>query len=259
MKRAKTVTTADGKAGRTAASGSKGTAAPRSKQRPQQQQQSDDLEMLSDEEVPADDVKALQEQLRAMREANEALAKQFDELRSLRNTRAEADLAAYKEASESSQRHSKELVASLKTRLEQAEKRANSKAAAEDASEDGGGSSAQNVKLKAEVDRLRKERNAAQDSADRLGQELKSARRQQQSKSSTSERLLDVEREAIRKLYEDLTGITIQRVEECEPHDDEPQSSDGVVQRRFRAFFAAFSHYGESSGMNLLANHLYVC
>lgn len=102
-----------------------------------------------------------------MQDTNEALVKQFDDLKNLRETSAEADFAAYKEASESSQRHSKDLISSLKSKLEQAEKKSqsNSKGSALVA-QDGANESVSklthaNATLKAEVDRLRKERDTA--------------------------------------------------------------------------------------------------
>lgn len=130
----------------------------------------DDWELLSDEEEDSHDAKALRDQLKAMKQVNEALIKQFDDLKDLRNTAAEADFAAYKEVCESSQRHSKDLISSLKTKLEQAEKKlqTNSRGATSK-TQDGTSETAstltlENAALKAEVDRLRKERNTAKES-----------------------------------------------------------------------------------------------
>lgn len=139
-------------------------------QPPQSASNLDDWELLSDEEEDSHDAKALRDQLKAMKQVNEALIKQFDDLKDLRNTAAEADFAAYKEVCESSQRHSKDLISSLKTKLEQAEKKlqTNSRGATSK-TQDGTSETAstltlENAALKAEVDRLRKERNTAKES-----------------------------------------------------------------------------------------------
>lgn len=71
---------------------------------------------------------------------------------------------------------------------------------------------------------------------------MKTARKQQQSNPAL-DRLLDVEKEAIRELYEDLTGITIQKVEEL-PVESDAGDDDEKIRRRFKAFFNAVGHYG---------------
>lgn len=77
--------------------------------------------------------------------------------------------------------------------------------------------------------------------AGKLALELESARK---SKASGSERLMDVQKEAIRELYEDLTGITISTIDPCEASGAQVDL-DESPRWRFKAFFSALAHYGE--------------
>ncbi|CAO1614801.1 unnamed protein product [Sympodiomycopsis kandeliae] len=204
-------------------------------------QRNEDLDLMSDEEDILNDdpktVSSLKQRIKVLEEENSNLADQFDQLKSLRHTSVEEELAAQQKAFDSKHKSAKATIDALRTELQQHDGASNNH------KKDPDDSSAENNRLKSDVDRLRRERNKANEEAARLEQELRTLRKQQQqqhAKPLSEQRLRDVDKESIRQLYEDLTGIQIQSVVVCEK---DPGEEEDIERRRFKAFFSASGHY----------------
>lgn len=201
----------------------------------------------------------LEERLERIRAERDEIQAQYDELRQLRDTVPEQALEEFKKTAEARYRHDKDLINSLKGKVEAAEKRARE---AEGGAATGGDRSMSilNASVRESVqpddgrleelrEQHRKEMLEAERKHRRLEEDVRSYKLQleqeiAQSKSKSkaasepsaaSASLAAMEDEkAVRKLYEDLTGLVVTGVEKIEPH--EPF-------RRFKAIFAQEDYY----------------
>ncbi|CAO1638098.1 unnamed protein product [Parajaminaea phylloscopi] len=187
----------------------------------------------------AERIKLLTARIDSLTSERDALRQSLDELTSLRHTTAESTLEKYKKASESRFKHSQDLVASLQSRLEVAEARAASGQHQGQSSSPltdpaaGNAASEEVKKLKSRIEGLQKDKRKAEEHAKQLVQELQSA-----TEAPKRLRLSDADHAAVRRLYEDLTGIAISRIEvlaETSGMDEEHRSFQGV--------FAAAGHH----------------
>lgn len=206
----------------------------------------------------------LEERLERIRSERDEIQSQYDELRQLRDTAPEQALEEFKKTAEARYRHDKDLINSLKAKIEAAEKRVKEA--------EGGGVGADrsmsilNASIRESVqpafdegkleelkDAHRREMLEAERKQRRLEEDVKSYKLQleqeiAQSKSlrsksnanaepssaaSTSLAAFEDER-AVRKLYEDLTGLVVTGVEKIDAN--EPF-------RRFKAIFAQEDYY----------------
>lgn len=208
----------------------------------------------------------LEERLQRITSQRDDIQAQYDELRTLRHTDAEKALDEFKKTAEARYRHDKDLINSLKVKVEAAEKRA--KDVEGGAAGAGGGDrslSILNASVRESVQpespdhrieelekQHRKEMAEAQRQQKRLEEDVRAYKMQleqeiAQSKahgtkassasepSAASASLAALEDEkAVRKLYEDLTGLVVTGVERIEPHQPF---------RRFKAIFAQEDYY----------------
>ncbi|SNX82365.1 uncharacterized protein MEPE_01071 [Melanopsichium pennsylvanicum] len=209
----------------------------------------------------------LEERLERLRSERDEIQEQYDELRKLRSTNPEQQLDEYKKVAEARYRHDKDLVNSLKAKVEAAEKRSKEAENGGAAVNIGGDRSIsilnasvvresvapevpdqrleemekQHKKELAEAARIQKkleedvkmykmqlEQEIAQSKA-----ASKNANTSQPSAAQASLAAVEDEK-AVRKLYEDLTGLVITGVEKI--HPAEPF-------RRFKALFAQEDYY----------------
>lgn len=98
--------------------------------------------------------------LRKVTAERDALAAQFAEMRALRTTEQEKDLASYKKAAESRFKHSQDLISTLRTQLDVANRKLKALGAGGVAEAEAEGAAAE--ELKAEVEALRKEKKKAE-------------------------------------------------------------------------------------------------
>ncbi|CDR99352.1 uncharacterized protein SPSC_04035 [Sporisorium scitamineum] len=208
----------------------------------------------------------LEERLDRITSQRDEIQAQYDDLRQLRNTDAEKALDEFKKTAEARYRHDKDLINSLKVKVEAAEKRA--KEAEGGASGANGGDRSMSI-LNASVresvqpetpDRRieelekqhRKEMAEAVRQQKRLEEDVRAYKLQleqeiAQSKahgakasaangtSAASASLAALEDEkAVRKLYEDLTGLVVTGVERIDANQ---------TFRRFKAIFAQEDYY----------------
>lgn len=219
----------------------------------------------------------LEEHVERLRTERDEIQSQYDELRQLRNTAPEQALEEFKKVAEARYRHDKDLIASLKVKVEAAEKRAkdNESGAA------GGGDRSisilnasvresvapetsdhrleemekQHKKEMAEAQRMQRSLEedvrtyklqleqeiaqskallaAASSSAPASSNTKPSKSTSESTAASTSLAAMEDEK-AVRKLYEDLTGLVVTGVERISP--SEPY-------RRFKAIFAQEDYY----------------
>ncbi|TKY85135.1 hypothetical protein EX895_006215 [Sporisorium graminicola] len=210
----------------------------------------------------------LEERLERLKSQRDEIQAQYDELRQLRYTDPEQVLDDFKKTAEARYRHDKDLISSLKVKVEAAEKRA--KEAEGGVSAPGGADRSMSI-LNASVMREsvqpelsdqrieelekqhRKEMAEAIRTQKRLEEDVRAYKLQleqeiAQSKangakassaatatSAASASLAALEDEkAVRKLYEDLTGLVVTGVERIEAHQPF---------RRFKAIFAQEDYY----------------
>ncbi|CBQ70389.1 conserved hypothetical protein [Sporisorium reilianum SRZ2] len=208
----------------------------------------------------------LEERLERLTSQRDEIQAQYDELRTLRHTDSERALDEFKKTAEARYRHDKDLINSLKVKVEAAEKRA--KEAEGGVAAAGGGDRSMSI-LNASVresvqpeapdhriEELEKQHRTEMAEAlrtqKRLEEDLRSYKLQleqeiAQSKangakpssstatSAASASLAALEDEkAVRKLYEDLTGLVVTGVERIDAHQPF---------RRFKAIFAQEDYY----------------
>ncbi|WFD00122.1 hypothetical protein MYAM1_002868 [Malassezia yamatoensis] len=168
-----------------------------------------------------DDVEAALQQVRAQYEQNidqriaqasrerEAIQEQFNRLKELRVTHSEKTLMEWKRASEARQRHAIESLNAWKQRAEHAEHRIR-----ELEREDGSSKAPEPSRgvhaLEEEVARLASKLEVARRERDAQMQRVTELERNQQPTSDPSD-----DQQAVRGLYEDLTGFYVQDVAVC--------------------------------------------
>lgn len=204
----------------------------------------------------------LQDQLQRIRSERDEIQSQYDELRQLRATAPEQALDEFKKTAEARYRHDKDLINSLKAKVDAAEKRAKEAQASGLAGADRSMSilnasvsesvQPDDARIQELQELHRKQMLEAQTKIQRLEQDVQSYKLQleqeiaqsqthtksvkatsETSAASTSLAAIEDEK-AVRKLYEDLTGLVITGVEKIDP--SEPF-------RRFKAIFAQEDYY----------------
>lgn len=204
----------------------------------------------------------LQDQLQRIRSERDEIQSQYDELRQLRATAPEQALDEFKKTAEARYRHDKDLINSLKAKIDAAEKRAKEAQASGLAGADRSMSilnasvsesvQPDDARIQELQELHRKQMLEAQTKIQRLEQDVQSYKLQleqeiaqsqthtksvkatsETSAASTSLAAIEDEK-AVRKLYEDLTGLVITGVEKIDP--SEPF-------RRFKAIFAQEDYY----------------
>lgn len=215
----------------------------------------------------------LEERVERIRTERGEIQAQYDELRQLRNTAPEQALDEFKKIAESRYRHDKDLINSLKVKLEALEKRVKE---AEGGAAAGGDRSMSilNASVRESVQpetpdhrieemekQHRKELADAQRMQKRLEEDVRTYKLQLEQEIAQSKALLSAattastasapkssvetsaastslaameDEKAVRKLYEDLTGLVITGVERIDPAESF---------RRFKAIFAQEDYY----------------
>lgn len=213
----------------------------------------------------------LEEKIDRIKNERDELQSQYDELRRLRQTAPEKALDDFKRTAETRYRHDKDLITSLKGKIEAAEKRARESSGASDRS-----ASVLNTSVResvqpdtAELEELRKEHRREMADAARtqrkLEDEVRTYKLQLEQEVAQSKALLAAAgssstaavgrntktttdsdtrlslpsneyETAVRKLYEDLTGIVITGVEEIRP-DPKVKNVPAKPYKRFKALF----------------------
>lgn len=194
----------------------------------------------------------LEERLERIRAERDEIQAQYDELRQLRTTAPEEALDEFKKTAEARYRHDKDLINSLKVKIEAAERRAKDseggdrslsmvdKSVRESVAPETEELERQHRRELAEAMKVQKrledevrsyklqlEQEVAQSKATR------SANKPSDTAASTSLAAMEDEK-AVRKLYEDLTGLVITGVEPIQPPS---------TLRRFKAIFAQEDYY----------------
>ncbi|PWN51447.1 hypothetical protein IE53DRAFT_378959 [Violaceomyces palustris] len=212
--------------------------------------------------------KMLEEKLQRVIAERDEVQRQFDELQELRQTRSEKALEEFKLAADANLKRVKALADSYKVRAEAAERRAKeadanghgnadrsmSIRAASVASSNNAAEDVQKVERKyqrrlAEMEKEVKEKNEENHRLEKqLSQEIQASKKLQQSLASSSNSKMGkaaeaqsqasasamADEKAVRRLYEDLTGLIINGVEF---HDDLAKF------RRFKAVFACLGYH----------------
>lgn len=222
----------------------------------------------------------LESQVARLRQERDACLAQFAELRAARSTTAESDLATYKKMAETRFRHSEDQVRSYKNSLDRVEKRLRGELGLtgdEDRERE-----EENERLRREVETLKREKKKADEEGEsehtslttvietltprplhstylarRLALELRTEVESSRallsnSKNSTSGPSAssgsgsgynrDGDNQAVRRLYEDLTGIVISRIELCDREEGDDAHNE---RRRYTGAYAAVGHHGE--------------
>lgn len=224
--------------------------------------------------------KMLEDDLDRIKNERDQIQGQYDELRQLRHTVPEHALEDFKRTAESRYRHDKDLISSLKSKVEAAEKRARESSGAPDRSASILANSVRDSvqpdlpdfeemekkhrreladaaraqrKLEDEVRtyKLQLEQEIAQSkallaAASNGSSTAAAVSRTAKSAADTNARLslpASEHETAVRKLYEDLTGIVITGVEEI--HSD--QSSKAAPAKAYKRFKAVFAQEGYHS------------
>ncbi|EST06402.1 hypothetical protein PSEUBRA_004298 [Kalmanozyma brasiliensis GHG001] len=197
----------------------------------------------------------LEERLDRIRAERDEIQSQYDELRQLRTTAPEEALDEFKKTAEARYRHDKDLINSLKVKIEAAEKRASEAAGGtvgdrsvsildksvresvapemEEMEKQHRRELAEAIKVQKRLEeevrsyKLQLEQEVAQSKATR------SINKPSETAASTSLAAMEDEK-AVRKLYEDLTGLVITGVELIQPPS---------TLRRFKAIFAQEDYY----------------
>ncbi|KAJ1032510.1 hypothetical protein NDA16_000533 [Ustilago loliicola] len=220
----------------------------------------------------------LEERVDRLRTERDEIQSQYDELRQLRNTAPERALEEFKKVAEARYRHDKDLIASLKVKVEAAEKRAKET----ESGGAGGGDRSISIlnasvresvapetpdhRLEEMEKQHRKQLVEAQRMQKRLEEDVKNYKLQLEQEIAQSKALLAAassssapassatkpsksttestavsnslaameDEKAVRKLYEDLTGLVVtgvERISSSEPY------------RRFKAIFAQEDYY----------------
>lgn len=218
----------------------------------------------------------LEDKVDRLKNELDEVQRQYDELRRLRQTVPEKALDDFKRTAETRHRHDKDLISSLKSKMEAGEKRARESSGAPDRS-----ASVLHASVRdsvqpesADVEELRREhRRELADAARtqrKLEEEVKTYKLQLEQEIAQSKALLatagsssaaaavsrngksatdsvtrlslplNEHEKAVRKLYEDLTGIVITGVEEI--HSDS-KTAPAKPFKRFKAVFAQEKHH----------------
>ncbi|CEH14215.1 Monopolin complex, subunit Csm1/Pcs1 [Ceraceosorus bombacis] len=193
------------------------------------------------ESRPEDRIAELEERLEQMTAEKDAVQSEFDSLRELRKSEPERALAELKRVAESRAKHQKEMINTLKIRLDTAERRvraleadgrsAGSAHMSTTAVDDATLATVLNERddARAEVERLQKElREEVASSQALMKQRLPSSSATAQAPVRPTSESAAHDR-AIRTLYEDLTGLVINNVETFDKEKDF---------RRFKTVFA---------------------
>ncbi|PWN21712.1 hypothetical protein BCV69DRAFT_311443 [Microstroma glucosiphilum] len=208
------------------------------------------LDLESDEDSPSSSpsarIASLESQVTRLRQERDTYLSQFAELKAVRSTAAETDLASYKKAAETRFRHSEDLVKSYKNSLDRAEKRLRGEMGL--MGDEEREREEENERLRKEVETLKREKKKADEEARRLTLELRteveSSRallsNSKNGSSSSSGFNRDGDNQAVRRLYEDLTGIVISRIELCEREEGDDANSE---KRRYTGAYAAVGHH----------------
>lgn len=213
----------------------------------------------------------LEERVDSLRTERDEIQSQYDELRQLRNTAPEQALEEFKKAAEARYRHDKDLIASLKVKVEAAERRAKEPESG-DRSMSILNASVRESLAPQPSDRLeemekqhKKELAEAQRVQKRLEEDVRNYKLQLEQEIAQSKALLAAasssaptstaakpaksttestaastslaameDEKAVRKLYEDLTGLVVTGVERISP---------SKPYRRFKAIFAQEDYY----------------
>ncbi|PWN27794.1 hypothetical protein BDZ90DRAFT_260280 [Jaminaea rosea] len=205
-----------------------------------------DIDEDDEDLPPSTRINHLQRTVARLTKERDALSRSLTDVQALRSTSAETALASYKRATDAKMKHSTELATSLKARLQSAERKAKKAGGGDMDEEDEAGLEVEDdvvEKLREELEREKKARREAQDKTKRLEQDLRTA-----SSSSSAARgtaapvgqgtLNDADNRAVRRLYEDLTGIVISRVDILKGED-----ADDEERRKFTGVFTATGHH----------------
>jgi hypothetical protein len=129
------------------------------------------LDLESDEDStsssPSARIAALESQVTRLRQERDTYLSQFAELKAVRSTAAESDLASYKKAAETRFRHSEDLDKSYKISLDRAEKRLRGELGL--MGDEEREREEENERLRKEVETLKREKKKADEEGELLG------------------------------------------------------------------------------------------
>lgn len=165
------------------------------------------------------------------------LQAQFDQLRSLRITQPERDLVEWQKMTEQKNKKSEEYIAMLKKQVEALSKSKGNEIPLANQRDE-----IQLTTLQAEMEEMRKRERILKEENARQARQLDNLRLQTGSSTSSTAYRLGVgssqmgmgDERAVRRLYEDLTGLMINKVEQVDGRENF---------RRFHAIFACAGYH----------------
>lgn len=190
------------------------------------------------ETANTDTVEYLREKLLILTKERDEVQEQFDELRELRLTEPERTLSEWKKVSEKQKKYSEDYIKTLKKQVAALEKHTSSSSTVE-------ASSSNDRRLEQQLSQSQQREARLQEKLELLSKQLEqsSSRHTPTSRMAMQARvgsgaLSGSDERAVRRLYEDLTGLVVNKVEQIDPH---AAQADG--HRRFHAIFACAGYH----------------